>query len=98
MLDARGHEAVERVPSIGEQRAQPQPREVGFEALDDRLAHTLVQLSVFADRFTVDDAIAVLDASTVEISELPVKVWTQSYKENVLEPMLNNEKGPQLIT
>ena len=54
--------------------------------------------SMGEQRYAVSGKIAVLDASTVEISELPVKVWTQSYKENVLEPMLNNEKGPQLIT
>ena len=54
--------------------------------------------SIGEPRYAIFGKIAVLDASTVEISELPVKVWTQSYKEGVLEPMLNNEKGPQLIT
>ena len=49
-------------------------------------------------RYAVSGEIAQLDDTTIEISELPVKAWTQSYKENVLEPMLNNEKGPQLIT
>ena len=39
-----------------------------------------------------------LDASTVEITELPVKTWTQSYKETVLEPMLaGTDKVPAVI-
>ncbi|XP_063044245.1 DNA topoisomerase 2-alpha [Engraulis encrasicolus] len=43
--------------------------------------------------------IAIIDDNTIEISELPVKTWTQTYKENVLEPMLNGtEKIPALIT
>lgn len=32
--------------------------------------------------------ISVIDDTTVEITELPVKTWTQAYKESVLEPML----------
>ncbi|KAJ8404372.1 hypothetical protein AAFF_G00341450 [Aldrovandia affinis] len=43
--------------------------------------------------------VAIIDSTTIEISELPVKTWTQAYKENVLEPMLNGtEKVPALIT
>ncbi|XP_060950829.1 DNA topoisomerase 2-alpha [Limanda limanda] len=43
--------------------------------------------------------VAIIDSTTIEISELPVKTWTQNYKENVLEPMLNGtEKVPPLIT
>ncbi|KAJ7985019.1 hypothetical protein DPEC_G00360790 [Dallia pectoralis] len=43
--------------------------------------------------------VAILDSTTIEISELPVKTWTQAYKENVLEAMLNGtEKVPALIT
>ncbi|XP_066521749.1 DNA topoisomerase 2-alpha [Hoplias malabaricus] len=43
--------------------------------------------------------VAIIDSTTVEISELPVKTWTQTYKENVLEAMLNGtEKVPALIT
>ncbi|KAI3380928.1 hypothetical protein SNEBB_005461 [Seison nebaliae] len=39
--------------------------------------------------------IALLDSNTYEITELPVGVWTQTYKEHVLEPMLNGtEKTP----
>ena len=43
--------------------------------------------------------IALLDDTTVEITELPIKSWTQAYKESVLEPMLNgSEKVPAVIT
>ncbi|KAJ0015827.1 hypothetical protein NQD34_014117 [Periophthalmus magnuspinnatus] len=43
--------------------------------------------------------VSIIDSETIEISELPVKIWTQTYKENVLEPMLNGtEKVPPLIT
>ncbi|XP_069011986.1 DNA topoisomerase 2-alpha [Embiotoca jacksoni] len=43
--------------------------------------------------------VAIIDSTTIEISELPVKSWTQTYKENVLEPMMNGtEKVPPLIT
>lgn len=39
-----------------------------------------------------------LSDDTIEITELPIKTWTQSYKESVLEPMLeSNDKKPALI-
>lgn len=35
----------------------------------------------------------------VEITELPVGVWTQNYKESVLEAMIaDTEKSPAVIT
>ncbi|XP_044152545.1 DNA topoisomerase 2-alpha [Bufo gargarizans] len=46
----------------------------------------------------ISGEISVLDSTTIEISELPVRTWTQNYKEQVLEPMLNGtEKTPALI-
>ncbi|XP_053496302.1 DNA topoisomerase 2-alpha [Ictalurus furcatus] len=43
--------------------------------------------------------VAIIDETTIEISELPVKTWTQTYKENVLEVMMNgSDKVPALIT
>lgn len=39
-------------------------------------------------RFVVSGVCGVVDESgTVEITELPVRTWTQNYKENVIEPM-----------
>ncbi|KAG8198803.1 hypothetical protein JTE90_007107 [Oedothorax gibbosus] len=48
--------------------------------------------------FLVSGEIAILNDNKVEISELPVKTWTQSFKENVLEPMVHGtEKVPANI-
>ncbi|VDK88130.1 unnamed protein product [Dibothriocephalus latus] len=50
------------------------------------------------NRYVVFGEIAILDEQTVEITELPIRVWTQSYKEGVLEVMLNgSEKVPACI-
>ena len=43
--------------------------------------------------------VSILDDQTIEITELPIKTWTQTYKENVLEPMLTGtDKAPPFIT
>lgn len=35
---------------------------------------------------------------TIEITELPIKKWTQDYKEKVVEPMFDGgDKKPQLL-
>uniref|UniRef100_A0A4W3J3D7 DNA topoisomerase 2 n=1 Tax=Callorhinchus milii TaxID=7868 RepID=A0A4W3J3D7_CALMI len=50
------------------------------------------------NQYIVSGEILVLDRNTIEITELPVRTWTQVYKEQVLEPMLNGtEKTPVLI-
>jgi len=47
----------------------------------------------------VHGEISIIDDQTVEITELPIRKWTQSYKENVLEPMLHgSDKTPGIIT
>ena len=39
-----------------------------------------------------------LSPTSFEITELPIRTWTQAYKENVLEPMLHGtEKTPAFI-
>lgn len=54
---------------------------------------------VMDNSFLNSGEVSIIDSETIEISELPVKTWTQAYKENVLEPMLNGtEKVPPLIT
>ena len=35
--------------------------------------------------------------SGVDIKELPIRVWTQSYKEQIEEWLVGNEKVPQLV-
>ncbi|XP_018425661.1 PREDICTED: DNA topoisomerase 2-beta isoform X1 [Nanorana parkeri] len=50
------------------------------------------------NQYAVSGEIFVLDRNTIEITELPVRTWTQVYKEQVLEPMLNGtDKNPALI-
>ncbi|XP_060111232.1 DNA topoisomerase 2-alpha [Heteronotia binoei] len=58
---------------------------------------TIVELG--EKQYLVNGEISVLDSTTIEISELPVRTWTQVYKEQVLEPMLGGtEKTPPLLT
>ena len=40
-------------------------------------------------RYVVSGEIAIVGPDKVEITELPIGMWTQNYKENVLEPMLH---------
>ncbi|CAA9993124.1 unnamed protein product [Nesidiocoris tenuis] len=57
--------------------------------------------SLIGGKYVLSGEIAVLGEDKVEITELPIGVWTHVYKENVLEPMLaGNEKtkAPPLIT
>ncbi|XP_008827665.1 DNA topoisomerase 2-alpha isoform X2 [Nannospalax galili] len=52
-----------------------------------------------SNQYVINGEVAILNSTTIEISELPIRVWTQTYKEQVLEPMLNGtEKTPPLIT
>ncbi|XP_014666193.1 PREDICTED: DNA topoisomerase 2-alpha-like [Priapulus caudatus] len=54
--------------------------------------------SLSEDRVVVTGEVSVIDDTTVEISELPVRTWTQAYKESVLEPMiLGTDKTPAQI-
>lgn len=38
-----------------------------------------------------------IDADTVEITELPIRVWTQSYKEQLEGWVTGTEKSPALV-
>ncbi|KAK1173443.1 DNA topoisomerase 2-beta-like isoform X2 [Acipenser oxyrinchus oxyrinchus] len=51
------------------------------------------------NQYMVSGEIIVVDKNTIEITELPVRTWTQTYKETVLEPMFTGtEKTPALIS
>lgn len=51
------------------------------------------------NQYLVSGEVSVIDKNTIEITELPVRTWTQAYKESVLEPMLQGtDKTPALIT
>lgn len=50
-------------------------------------------------RYYVSGEVAILSHTEVEITELPVRVWTQAYKESVMESLLHgSEKIPAMIT
>ena len=50
------------------------------------------------ERYAVSGEIAIIDEQTIEITELPIRTWTQAYKEGVLEPMLQGtDKTPPFI-
>lgn len=46
-------------------------------------------------RFVSRGTIEVIDNKTLEITELPIQSWTQTYKESVLEPMLHGTEKIQ---
>ncbi|XP_059205626.1 DNA topoisomerase 2-beta isoform X2 [Centropristis striata] len=51
------------------------------------------------NQYLVSGEVSVIDRNTIEITELPVRTWTQAYKESVLEPMLQGtDKTPALIS
>ncbi|VDP04965.1 unnamed protein product [Heligmosomoides polygyrus] len=71
---------------------QPKPLAPWFK----HFRGTIEQLD--SSRYVCSGEVAVLSDDTIEITELPIKTWTQSYKESVLEPMLeSNDKKPALI-
>eukprot|EP00095_Tigriopus_kingsejongensis_P003419 maker-scaffold1323_size47899-snap-gene-0.11 protein:Tk03419 transcript:maker-scaffold1323_size47899-snap-gene-0.11-mRNA-1 annotation:"hypothetical protein DAPPUDRAFT_329527" len=54
--------------------------------------------SIENQRYVVNGEIASISENKIEVTELPVRSWTQSYKEQVMEPMLNgSEKIPAII-
>ncbi|KAM3727830.1 DNA topoisomerase 2 top-2 [Dirofilaria immitis] len=50
-------------------------------------------------RFVCNGEVAVINNETIEITELPIRTWTQTYKETILVPMMDgNDKQPAIIT
>ncbi|XP_023226762.1 DNA topoisomerase 2-alpha-like isoform X2 [Centruroides sculpturatus] len=50
-------------------------------------------------RYVINGEVSILSSNKLEITELPVRTWTQTYKEQVLETMLHgSDKVPSLIT
>ncbi|KAH8333743.1 hypothetical protein KR059_002916 [Drosophila kikkawai] len=48
-------------------------------------------------RYVVSGNIQILPGERIEITELPVGVWTQTYKENVLEPLANGTEKVKAV-
>lgn len=56
-------------------------------------------IQIDPSRFACYGEVAVLDDNTIEITELPVKQWTQDYKEKVLETLMeSSDKKTPVIT
>jgi DNA topoisomerase II len=54
--------------------------------------------AIDTNRYVIHGVISILDECSVEITELPIRTWTQAYKESVLEPFLTgSEKTPAVI-
>ncbi|XP_076055867.1 DNA topoisomerase 2 isoform X2 [Oratosquilla oratoria] len=50
-------------------------------------------------RFVCNGEVSILSSNKVEITELPIRTWTQMYKETVLETMLHgSDKTPPAIS
>ncbi|PIC46288.1 hypothetical protein B9Z55_006032 [Caenorhabditis nigoni] len=47
-------------------------------------------IQIDPSRYACYGEVAVLDDNTVEITELPIKTWTQEYKEKVLESLMES--------
>ena len=57
---------------------------------------TITQIDT--QRFVINGEVGLLDEKSFEITELPVRTWTQTYKESVLEPFVHGtEKTPSFI-
>jgi hypothetical protein len=51
------------------------------------------------ERYVVSGEVSVIGDKMLEITKLPIRVWTQTYKERVLEPMVRGtSKMPAFIT
>lgn len=49
--------------------------------------------------YLISGEVSILEDNKIEITELPIRAWTQTYKETVLEPMLHGtDKTPSFIT
>ncbi|KAK8401478.1 hypothetical protein O3P69_001004 [Scylla paramamosain] len=50
-------------------------------------------------RYVIHGEVADLGNNKIEITELPLRVWTQVYKETVMEPLfIGSDKAPAIIT
>ena len=50
-------------------------------------------------KYVTNGEAAIIDDGKMEITELPIRIWTQTYKENVLIPMLEgSDKQPATIS
>jgi DNA topoisomerase-2 len=56
-------------------------------------------IEITPQKYAVNGEVSILSNEQIEITELPIATWTQSYKEGVVEPMLiGTEKVPAVLT
>ena len=56
-------------------------------------------IKISDQKFAVNGEISILSNDTLEITELPIGTWTQTYKEGTIEPMVSGtEKTAPVIT
>uniref|UniRef100_A0A182K2H0 DNA topoisomerase 2 n=1 Tax=Anopheles christyi TaxID=43041 RepID=A0A182K2H0_9DIPT len=53
--------------------------------------------SVGTQKYITAGNVGLLDNKKIEISELPIGTWTQTYKENVLEPLLHGSDKQKAV-
>uniref|UniRef100_A0A336LDC4 DNA topoisomerase 2 n=1 Tax=Culicoides sonorensis TaxID=179676 RepID=A0A336LDC4_CULSO len=72
---------------------EPKPMQPWYKNFRGTVQH------ISDNRYVTIGNCAILDNNKLEISELPIGTWTQNYKENTLEPLLNgSEKVKPLIS
>ena len=62
---------------------EPEPMHPWFKGFTGTI------VPVDSQKYIVNGEVSLLDETTIEITELPIKTWTGPYKEQVLEPMLH---------
>ena len=77
------------------------PRNAPFEdGPSPRIASTaqgLIEPTSSSDKYRVSGIINKLDDTTLEVVELPIRTWTQTYKEMLEAMMESTEKAPAFI-
>lgn len=85
-------EIVENLRKLirGEKMSRMKPWFKNFRGTVEELDH---------QRYIIHGELANIGQNKLEITELPIRVWTQAYKETVMESLLSGtEKSPALIT
>lgn len=72
---------------------EPKPMQPWYKNFRGKIEH------ISDSRYLTSGNIAQVEGNKLEITELPIGTWTQTYKENTLEPLLNgSEKIKPIIT
>ncbi|XP_053200798.1 DNA topoisomerase 2-alpha-like [Panonychus citri] len=73
----------------GEEIVQMKPWFKGYKGVIEKID---------SQRYVTMGEVSIIGDGKIEITELPIRVWVQAYKENILDPFLHgNEKQPTFI-